>query len=257
MRGTNVLNFRKTDFVTDQAAQKKTVIAVDGPAASGKGTLAKKLAERLGYAYLDTGALYRAVAMATLEIGGDPASLQDVQPALDIIKRNLTPELLSNPALRTPEVSDAASKVAALPEVRAALLQFQRDFAANPPGYVGGAVLDGRDIGTVVCPDADVKFFVTAAPEERARRRFEELKATDSSANYDKVLNDLKIRDARDAGRKNAPTAVAEDAYTLDTTTLNATQALDEAIKVIRANFLAETNDNSGRSARAGKSPSA
>ena len=251
----NVLNFRKSDFVPEGKSQRKTIIAVDGPAASGKGTLAKKLADRLGYAYLDTGALYRAVAMATLEIGGDPAQLQDVQPALEIIRRNLTPELLSNPALRTPEVSEAASKVAALPEVRQALLDYQREFAQNPPGYVGGAVLDGRDIGTVVCPQADIKFFVTAAPEERARRRFEELKNTDSAVSYDKVLSDLQTRDARDAGRKNAPTAVAEDAYTLDTTSLNAVQALDEAIKVIRANFLAETNDNGGAAAKNAKAP--
>jgi len=240
-----VLNFRKTDFVPHQgAAHKKVVIAVDGPAASGKGTLAKKLAERLGYAYLDTGALYRAVAMATLEIGGDPAKLQDVEPALEIIKRNLTPELLANPALRTPEVSEGASKVAAIPEVRQALLDYQREFALNPPGFVGGAVLDGRDIGTIVCPDADIKFFVTAAPEERAKRRFEELQATKPGLTYEKVLSDLKARDTRDSTRATAPTAVAEDAYTLDTTRLNPAETLEEAIGVIRASFLAETNDN-------------
>ncbi len=241
-----VLNFRKTDFVPQDSNQKKVVIAVDGPAASGKGTLAKKLAERLGYAYLDTGALYRAVAMATLEIGGDPAKLQDVQPALQIILRNLTPELLANPALRTPEVSEGASKVAAIPEVRQALLDYQRDFAANPPGYVGGAVLDGRDIGTVVCPEADIKFFVTASPEERARRRFEELKAEKPGLTYDKVLADLTARDTRDSTRAIAPTTVAKEAYTLDTTHLNASQTLEEAIGVIRASFLAENNDNLG-----------
>src|SRR5262249_1360830 len=138
-----VVNFRKSDFLPAQepgsALQKKLIITVDGPAASGKGTLPKKLADRLGYAYLDTGALYRPVAMATLEIGGDPSYIQDVAPALDIICRNLTPELLSNPALRTPEVSEAASKVAAHADVRQALLQYQRNFALNPPGLVGGA----------------------------------------------------------------------------------------------------------------------
>lgn len=247
-------SFRKTDFIPPQqpvaadTPQKKVVIAVDGPAASGKGTLARRLAERLGYAYLDTGALYRAVGLATLETGGNPAQWSDVALAVDIIRRNLTPELLSNPALRTPEVSDAASKVAAIPEVREALLDYQRAFAANPPGNVGGAVLDGRDIGTVICPDADIKFFVTASVEERARRRFEELKATSpdkgATTNQAQVLADLKRRDARDQSRSIAPTLAAADAYVLDTTTLNIPETLDEAINIIRARFLAETNDN-------------
>jgi cytidylate kinase len=230
--------FRKTDFISRETPEKKkVVIAVDGPAASGKGTLAKKLAERLGYAFLDTGALYRAVGFATLELGGDPANFADVAPALAIVKRNLTPEFLSNPALRTPEVSDAASKVAALPEVRADLVEYQRNFAANPPEQAGGAVLDGRDIGTVICPDADIKFFITASAEERARRRCSELK----DANYESVLADLKTRDARDASRAVAPTRTAEDAYIIDTTTLNAAKVLDEAIAVIRSRFLEET----------------
>lgn len=243
-----IVNFRKTDFLPAQeqgsALQKKLVITVDGPAASGKGTLAKKLAERLGYAYLDTGALYRAVAMATLEIGGDPNYFQDVQPALDIIKRNLTPELLASAALRTPEVSDAASKVAAIPEVRQALLDYQREFAENPPGLVGGAVLDGRDIGTVVCPDADIKFFITASVEERAKRRYTELSERHDDVTFERVLGDLKARDLRDATRAVAPTLAAEDAYILDTTGLNPSETLEEAIAVIRSRFLSETNDN-------------
>jgi cytidylate kinase len=247
-----IINFRKTDFLPAQepfsALQKKLIITVDGPAASGKGTLAKKLADRLGYAYLDTGALYRAVAMATLEIGGDPSFYADVAPALDIIRRNLTPELLANPALRTPEVSEAASKVAAHSEVRQALLDYQRHFAHNPPDYVGGAVLDGRDIGTVVCPDADIKFFITASVEERAKRRFAELHATHGDAvTFEKVLSDLKSRDQRDSTRKIAPTLAAEDAYILDTTRLNAAQTLEEAIAVIRSRFLSETNDNGSK----------
>ncbi len=245
-------NFRKTDFIPQPKASadvnKKIVIAVDGPAASGKGTLAKKLASRLGYAYLDTGSLYRAVGMATLETGGNPESWSDVQTAVQIITRNLTPELLASPALRTPQVAEAASKVAAIPEVRQALLDYQRAFAANPPGNVGGAVLDGRDIGTVICPQADVKFFVTASVEERARRRFEELKATspDKGAilSQSQVLADLKRRDERDQTRTAAPAKAAADAYVMDTTTLNAQQALDQAISVIRAKFLSETNDN-------------
>lgn len=245
-------HFRKTDFIPQPDVHadqnKKIIIAVDGPAASGKGTLARKLAERLGYAYLDTGALYRAVGMATLETGGSPDNPQDVQAALAIITRNLTPELLSSPALRTPEVTEAASKVAAIPAVRQALFDYQRNFAKNPPGNVGGAVLDGRDIGTVICPDADVKFFVTASVEERARRRFEELKTTSADKgailSQSQVLADLKRRDARDQERASAPTKAAEDAYILDTTALSAPQALEQAITVIRAKFLSETNDN-------------
>ncbi len=252
-----VVNFRKTDFLPAQeqgsALQKKLIITVDGPAASGKGTLAKKLADRLGYAYLDTGALYRAVAMATLEIGGDPGYMQDVAPALDIICRNLTPELLSNPSLRTPEVSQAASKVAAHPQVRQALLQYQRDFAHKPPGLVGGAVLDGRDIGTVVCPDADIKFFITASVEERAKRRYAELCDARTDMTFETVLDDLKTRDQRDATRAVAPTLAAEDAYILDTTGLNPAETLEEAISIIRARFLSETNDNGGAQPANGK----
>jgi cytidylate kinase len=243
-----IVNFRKTDFIPPRdpssALQKKLVIAVDGPAASGKGTLAKKLAERLGYAYLDTGALYRAVAMATLEIGGDPTKFNEVEPALQIIKRNLTPELLASPALRTPEVSEASSKVAALPQVREALLEYQRHFAQNPPGIVGGAVLDGRDIGTVVCPEADIKFFITASVDERARRRHTELVPQNEGLTFDKVLSDLKARDQRDQTRAVAPTLAAENAYILDTTRLSPSETLEEAIAVVRSRFVAETNDN-------------
>ena len=254
-----IINFRKTDFLPAQepfsALEKKVIITVDGPAASGKGTLAKKLADRMGYAYLDTGALYRAVAMATLEIGGDPSFYADVAPALDIIRRNLTAELLANPSLRTPEVSEAASKVATHPEVRQALLDYQRHFAHNPPDYVGGTVLDGRDIGTVVCPDADIKLFITASVEERAKRRFTELAATRSDVTFDKVLSDLKARDERDSTRKVAPTLAAEDAYILDTTGLNPSETLEEAIAVIRAKFLSETNDNGNAVANTGTKP--
>lgn len=246
-----VLNFRKTDFIPETIAQEKIIIAVDGPAASGKGTLAKKLAERLGYAHLDSGALYRAVAMATLEIGGDPTKFVDVEPALNIIKRNLTPELLSSPALRTPEVSEAASKVSSLPEVREALLQYQRDFAKNLPEYVGGVVMDGRDIGTVICPEADIKFFITASVEERARRRFLELRTRNDEDTFEKVLADLTARDLRDQTRKVSPLVAAEDAYILDTTKLDPSETLDEAIGVIRSSFLSETNDNAAAKIRA------
>ncbi|MFH1158068.1 MAG: (d)CMP kinase [Pseudomonadota bacterium] len=215
------------------------VIAVDGPSASGKGTLARKMAERLGYAYLDTGALYRAVALATIELGGDPAEFKEVEPALKIIKNNLTPELLGNAALRTCEVSEAASKIAVLPQVRIGLLEYQRDFARNPPGDVGGAVLDGRDIGTVVCPDAGIKFFVTASAGERARRRFEELKARCPDLTPEKVLEDIRQRDQRDSKRNMAPSIAAADACVLDTTNLTPAEVLEEAVNIVRARFLA------------------
>lgn len=237
-------NFRQQDTAqtaiqnSAQALKGNVVIAVDGPSASGKGTLAKKIAERLGYAYLDTGALYRAVALATIEIGGDPSNINDVIPALTMVKKYLTPELLSNPELRQEEVSSAASQVAALPEVREQLLEFQREFAKNPPGYVGGAVLDGRDIGTVICPDAHVKFYVTASVEERAKRRFKDVESTGVS--YETVLFDLKERDARDQNRAVAPAKAAENAVTIDTTNMNAAEALEEAVNVIRVRFLAE-----------------
>lgn len=242
----SVVTFKKTNSAlqlepTIDAAHHKVVIAVDGPAASGKGTLAKMIAERLGYAFLDTGALYRAVGLATLELGGNPSNVDDVLPALAIVKRNLTPELLANPALRNPDVAQAASQVAALPEVRIDLLDYQRSFAKNPPGDVGGAVLDGRDIGTVVCPDADIKFFVTASPEERARRRFEELKHRFSDMTFEKVLLDIQQRDQRDSSRKVAPTAAATDAYVLETTKLSPAQGLEEAVAVIQSRFIAAT----------------
>lgn len=228
----------------DHLPGKKTIIAVDGPAASGKGTLARNIAARLGYAYLDTGALYRAVALATLEMAGNPGDIQDVQPALEIIKRNLTTELLTNPLLRTPQVAAAASKVSALPEVRQQLFDYQRDFAMNPPAGAGGVVMDGRDIGTVICPDADVKLFVTASAEERARRRFEELKETYPDMTQEQVLEDLRQRDQRDQNRAVSPTLPAENAYIIDTTDLDVPGALSEAISVIRTKFLADTSEN-------------
>jgi cytidylate kinase len=237
---------QKTGFSPQQTTattQRKTVIAVDGPAASGKGTLAKALAERFGYAYLDTGALYRAVALATLELNGDPENINDVRLSLDIVKRNLTPELLVNPALRKHEISSASSKVAALPEVRIELMEWQRAFAKNPPGNVGGAVIDGRDIGTVICPGANIKFFVTAAPEVRAERRLKDLKADRSDLTLEQVLEDIRQRDQRDSTRKIAPTRAADDAYMLDTTRLNAAQAVEEAVALIKSKMLKETQE--------------
>lgn len=216
-------------------SQKKIVIAVDGPAASGKGTLAKALADELGYAYLDTGSVYRAVALAVIESGGDPANEADVKKVLPEVARNLGPATLSDPKLRLPEVSLAAAKVAAMPDVRHAVRDYQVEFTTNPPGGKPGAVLDGRDIGTVVCPHADVKLYVTATAEERARRRFEELKAKGTPGiTEQKVLDDLNARDHVDSSRKISPLKAADDAVILDTTALDRKGALAAAIRIVR-----------------------
>jgi len=193
------------------------IIAVDGPAASGKGTLARRLAAHLGYAYLDTGKLYRAVGYAVLAAGGDPEDAADAVRAAKALK----PEELEDPVLGSDEAADAASKVAAIPGVRAALLKFQQDFAHAPPGGAPGAVLDGRDIGTVVCPDAEVKLFVTADLAVRATRRHKELIGRGETSIYSRVLQDLKERDARDSSRAEAPLRPADDARTLDTSNLD------------------------------------
>lgn len=206
---------------------KTLIIAVDGPAASGKGTIAKRIAAAYDLAHLDTGLLYRAVGAGVLAAGDDPA---DEAAALAAVKR-ITPEALADPALRDPEIGKAASVVAAIAAVRAALLDYQRGFAHHPPGGKAGAVLDGRDIGTVVCPDADVKFYVDAAPETRARRRFLELKAGGSALSEAQVLADIKERDARDAGRETAPLTIAPGAYLLDTTDLS----IEAAFAAVRA----------------------
>jgi cytidylate kinase len=201
------------------------IIAVDGPAASGKGTLARRLAAHFGLAYLDTGLLYRAVARDVRAQGG---ALEDSLLAARAASR-LDPATLDDPSLRSPGVGEAASVVAGLPDVRAALLQFQREFAARPPG----AVLDGRDIGTVVCPQADVKIFITAAAEVRARRRYLEKKDRGEAADYETVLADIKRRDARDAGRETAPMRPAADAVLLDTSNLDIEAAFETAVGVI------------------------
>jgi cytidylate kinase len=211
---------------------RKTVIAVDGPAASGKGTLAKALAKKLGFAYLDTGAVYRTVAMLTLQAGGDPSKLEDVRPALETIKKNLSPAMLTDPGLRTAEVADAAAIVAQMPEVRETVREFQNSFAKNPPGGEPGSVLDGRDIGTVVCPDADIKFYVTADAEERARRRFNEWKDK-PGVTFEAVLKEINDRDSHDMHRTISPLKPADDAHVLDTTHMNAAQALDAALKIV------------------------
>ena len=207
------------------------IIAIDGPAASGKGTLSKRLAGHYGYAHLDTGSLYRAVGLMVRLAGGDPA-----EPALALAAAQaLTPEsaILSHPGLRADDAAQAASLVAAMPEVRAALLDFQHAFAASPPGG-RGAVLDGRDIGTVVCPDAPAKLFVTASVEVRAERRVKELRAAGQDVSVETVLMDMKARDERDSRRAVAPLRPAVDAFVLDTSALDADQAFDAACAFLR-----------------------
>jgi cytidylate kinase len=206
------------------------VIAIDGPAASGKGTLARRIAAALGFAHLDTGRLYRAVGLTVLrhrEDPSDPAAATRAVEALDL-------SLLEDPALRTDDTGAAASKVAAIPAVRDALLAFQKGFAANPPGGKG-AVIDGRDIGTVICPDAKVKLFVTATPETRAKRRFVELQAQGSHRTEEAVLADIRARDERDSGRAIAPLRQAPDAHLLDTTHLDIEAAVARALEIVRA----------------------
>jgi len=210
------------------------VVAIDGPAAAGKGTLARRLAERFGLAHLDTGRLYRAVAFLLLESGSDPAD----PAAASAAARRVDPSRLADPRLSGEAVARASSIVAAMPAVRQALLETQRNFAARPPVAASGprargAVLDGRDIGTAVCPGAAVKLFVTASPEARAERRFRELRARGAAAIYQDVLQDMKERDARDSERRVAPLAAAPDAVTIDTTGLDADEVFEQACDFI------------------------
>jgi cytidylate kinase len=202
------------------------VIAVDGPAASGKGTIARGLARHYGLPHLDTGKLYRAVALSLLRWGGDPDSEFAALRACDDISG-----LMDDPELKSEMVGGVASRVSAYPAVRAALLQRQHDFAASPDG----AVLDGRDIGTVIAPDAAAKLFVTAAIEERARRRHAELTAAGLPVHLDDVLIDLHARDERDSGRSAAPLRMAGGAMLLDTSELGLEAALAKAIALVEA----------------------
>lgn len=205
------------------------IIAIDGPAGSGKGTLAKRLAAHFGFAHLDTGLIYRAVGLALLRAGRDPEDAV----AAERTAKALDPAAFADPALRGDDAASAASKVSAIPSVRAALLDFQRRFAATPPGGAPGAVLDGRDVGTVVCPGAEVKFFLTAASEVRAERRVKELRERGLEAIYARVLQDLNERDARDRARAVAPLTPALDALVLDTSTLDAAAVFDLALRHI------------------------
>ncbi len=215
------------------------VIAVDGPAASGKGTLARRLATQFDFAYLDTGKLYRAVGLKVLRTGGDPEdedAAEAAARALDVLE-------LDDPDLSGDEAASAASKVAAQGAVRAALLDFQRTFMATPPDGKAGAVLDGRDIGTVICPDATAKLYVTADVEVRADRRHKELLNRGEASIYPRVLDDLKARDERDTNRATAPLKPAEDADVLDTTDLDADAAFAAALRLVEERVRAALSD--------------
>ncbi len=207
------------------------IIAIDGPAGSGKGTLAKRLAAHFGFAHLDTGLIYRAVGMAVLRARQSP----DDASAAERAAKTLDPATFADPALRGDEAAGVASKVSAVPGVRAALLDFQRRFASHPPGGAPGAVLDGRDVGTVVCPSADAKIFLVAAPEVRAARRVKELQERGLEAIHARVLRDMNERDARDQARAVAPLIPAKDAFVLDTSSLDADQVFDQVLRHIAA----------------------
>lgn len=197
-------------------------VAIDGPAAAGKGTVSRAVAAHFGFAHMDTGLLYRAVGAGVLA-GHDPVA----------VARSLTPQDLQNPMLRSQAVADAASKIAVQPEVRQALADLQRDFARRD----GGAILDGRDIGTVICPAAEIKLFVTASAEVRARRRFAEEQSTRSDAIYEQVLADVRDRDARDSERAAAPLSAAADAVVIDTSDMTIEDAVARAIAAVQAVF--------------------
>ncbi len=208
------------------------IIAVDGPAASGKGTIARALAAHFGLPHMDTGLLYRAVALTMFRFGGDPGNEFEALRACDGVAQ-IDP---SDPELRSEAVGSIASRISVYPAVRAALLDRQRHFA----GQASGAVLDGRDIGTVIVPAASAKIFVTASPEVRARRRMAELLARGMPAHFDDVLVDIRARDSRDAGRDAAPMVKAEDAELLDTSEMSIEQSVEAAIELVERKLAAK-----------------
>src|SRR5215831_202630 len=221
---TSAHNLRERGLVS-------VVIAIDGTAACGKGTIAKMLARHYGFAHLDSGALYRLVAFGVLDRGGDPSNAADAVAAA----RRMDMSAIRDPRLRSASVGEASSRVAAIADVRAAILDFQRQFGARPPGGLRGAVIDGRDIGTVICPDATAKLFVDARTEVRARRRWLELQAQNADPLPDiaAVETELRVRDARDRSRAVAPLRQAEDAVLLDTSDLDIEAAFAKALELV------------------------
>ena len=207
------------------------IVAVDGPAASGKGTIARALAAHYGLPHMDTGLLYRAVALNLLRWGGDAADEEEALRACDFSQIDF-----ADPELKSEAAGGIASRISVYPLVRAALIKRQRDFAAQP----GGAVLDGRDIGTVIAPEADAKLFVTARPEERAKRRCSELERMGLNVHYDDVLIDIRARDERDSNRAMAPLSMAADAVLLDTSDLPRDQAIASAIAAVEGRVAAQ-----------------
>jgi cytidylate kinase len=231
---SNIAEAFKTVLMTQHIT-----IAVDGPAASGKGTLARRLADQFHLFYLDSGSVYRAVAKHILDLGKNPDSPEDAVSAAIFVRDNLTFEMIEDPALRNDIVADATSRSCRFPPVRQIITETLRLYATHPPVHqhhkaYQGSIVDGRDIGTVVCPDAEIKFFVTANAEIRAERRFKELSAKGIETSYETVLQDMQDRDARDSGRETAPLKAAADAIHFDTSTMDADTAFEKAVDLIR-----------------------
>lgn len=235
--------FRSLDLLSSEDLQgifkDPIIIAIDGPTASGKGTLAGRIAQRLDFAYMDTGALYRGVAKIALDKKLDPQKESEAAKAAETLLTDYSQDLQNDPAIRTEDVSRAASQVAAHPKVREILLDVQRNFAKKPPlksdkGQWRGIVMDGRDIGTVICPDAHIKLFIDADLKVRAKRRAEQLTQKGMDADIEAITQDMKIRDGRDTSRDIAPTLPADDAFIIDTTSLNANEVLERSMDIIR-----------------------
>ncbi len=217
----------------------KKIIAVDGPAASGKGTLSKNLAQKLNFAHMDTGALYRAVAFEVITLGKNPEDKNDALQGCKSLQKKLLhgKDPLNNSDLRTETIGAAASKVAAIQSVRDFLIDMQRNFANSPPKGFDGAILDGRDIGTIICPDAPLKLYITAKCEIRAKRRMKELQSKGLGVTYSAVLEDMRARDARDSSRKAAPLKPADDAVIIDSGDLDEAEMLDIALDYAKKAF--------------------
>lgn len=238
-----MIRARPTNYAWHKVmSEKPKIIAIDGPAASGKGTLARELADALNFAHMDTGALYRAVGYEVLQAGGDPDNEAEALAGCKILAEKLERfDPLSNPDLRTDESGNAASKVAVIQSVRDALITIQRNFAQNPAARYDGVILDGRDIGTVICPDAPLKLYVIANMEIRAERRTKELQSKGLDVTNSAVLEDMRARDARDSGRKAAPLRPAQDAIVIDTSTLDQAKMLEIALEYAKKAFAGYT----------------